>query len=254
MAPIRGTAAALVGLLVCGCATAVRIPDETLPGASDARDAWAQVLRDHVDDQGRVDFVGLGEHPLAFNTWVTYVAAVSPSTHPDRYPTVADQLAYYIDAYNALAMYGVLHSGVLPEQKIRFFLLRKYPIGGEPMSLYALENDIIRPYGEPRVHFALNCMSASCPRLPRVPWTGAELDDQLEAAAVEFFSAESNLRVDGDVRRVNLSEILRFYSVDFLSEGRHLIDYVNRYRSPPIPTDYSIDFIPYDWTLNDQPR
>jgi hypothetical protein len=59
----------------------------------------------------------------------------------------------------------VIRSGVRPEQKIRFFLLRKYRVGGEDMSLYALENDIIRPLGEPRVHFALNCMAVSCPRL-----------------------------------------------------------------------------------------
>ena len=251
---VSGVAAAVFGLVVCGCATAVRIPDEAVPSASDARDSWAQVLRDHVDDQGRVDFVGLGKQPLALDKWVAYVAAVSPATHPDRYPTVEDQLAYYIDAYNAIAMYGVLYSGVLPEQKIRFFFLRRYPIGGERMSLYALENDIVRPYGEPRVHFALNCMSASCPRLPREPWRGTVLDAQLEAAAVEFFEVERNLRVDDVARSVNLSGIFRFYTEDFVSKGRNLIDYVNRYRLPPIPTDYSIEFISYDWTLNQQPR
>jgi len=251
---VRGVAAVVFGWVVCGCATAVRIPDQVVPSASDAQDSWAQVLRDRVDDQGRVDFVGLGEHPMALDKWVAYVAAVSPATHPDRYPTVEDQLAYYIDAYNAMAMYGVLYSGVLPEQKIRFFVLRRYPIGGERMSLFALENDIIRPYGEPRVHFALNCMSASCPRLPREPWTGTALDAQLEAATVEFFGAEKNLRVDDDARRVNVSEILRFYTEDFVAEGTNLIDYVNRYRSTSIPADYSIEFIPYDWTLNQQPR
>jgi hypothetical protein len=143
-------------------------------------------------------------------------------------------------------------TGVLPEQRARFFLLRNYVLGGERTSLYALENDVIRAYGEPRVHFALNCMSVSCPRLPRAPWHGDALESELETAAIAFFGDERNLRVDHAARRVYLSKILRFYSEDFETESGNLIDYVNRYRSPMIPPGYAVDFIPYDWTLNAQ--
>lgn len=253
MPTFRPWTTALVGLLICGCATAVRAPNVAPVSAGEARDAWAQVLLDSVDERGQIDFAGLARQPEALEHWVAYIATVSPKTDPDRYPTVNDRLAYYIDAYNALAMYGVFNSGVLPEQKIRFFLLRRYTIGGERMSLYTLENDVIRAYREPRIHFALNCMSFSCPRLPRETWQGATLDAQLQAAAVEFFASERHLRVDDDARTAQLSEILQFYEEDFVAEGTSLIDYVNRYRSPPIPADYSIDFIPYDWSLNQQP-
>jgi len=253
MVGIRACAAAVLGCLICGCAAAVRMPDVAPPGESEAENAWKRVLKQHVDDRGRVGFNSLKEAPHALEQWVAHVAEVGPKTDPDRYPTVSDQLAYYIDAYNGLAMYGVLYSGVLPKQKIRFFLFRRYPVGGEWMSLYTLENDIIRPYGDPRVHFALNCMSASCPRLPREPWLGATLDAQLEAAAIEFFASEQHLWVDDDTRTVRVSEILDFYTSDFVSEGTNLIDYINGYRSPAIPADYTVEFIPYDWNLNQQP-
>jgi hypothetical protein len=79
---------------------------------------------------------------------------------------------------------GCVQAGV-PESlggltKLTFFYLRTFTIGGKSISLYTFENDVIRPLGEERVHFALNCMVVSCPRLPRVAFSAAELDGQLD--------------------------------------------------------------------------
>src|SRR5262245_14253586 len=69
-------------------------------------------------------------------------------------------------------MYGVVRAGV-PENlggltKFTFFYLRTFTIGEKSISLHKFENDVIRPLGEERIRFALNCMVVSCPRLPRV--------------------------------------------------------------------------------------
>jgi hypothetical protein len=152
---IRAFATALLAATLRGCAMGVPAPKNTAAGALEARNAWAKILREQVDDQGRVDFAALEVEPGGLDTWIAFVAAVSPETDPDRFPTANDQLAYYIDAYNGLAMYVVLHFGVLPAQRIRFFLLRQYTIGGERMSLYTLENRIIRPYRRYATAFAL---------------------------------------------------------------------------------------------------
>jgi hypothetical protein len=241
-------------LLVPACASRVSLPGG-LAGVdeSNAKAAWARVLRQHVDARGQIDFAAITAQPMDLETWIAYVARVSPRSHPQRFSTPAAVMAYYIDAYNGLAMYGVIRSGVLPEQKLRFFLLRQYVIGGGEMSLYALENDLIRPLGEPRVHFALNCMSKSCPRLPRVPWDSTRLNAQLNAAATEFLNTPEHIRVDHEARSVYLSEIFSFYTEDFLQQASSLIDYVNRYRERLIPTHYRVKFIPYDWRLNKQP-
>jgi uncharacterized protein DUF547 len=189
---------------------------------------------------------------------VRFIAAVDPVSKPALFPTPSARLAYYIDAYNALAMYGVLDAGV-PEQfgwlgRFRFFYLRKFILGGRSTSLYSLENDIIRPMGDPRVHFALNCMSVGCPRLPRRAFTADGLDRELDAAAREFVSEDRNVHVDRETRTVTLSAIFEFYTRDFLAKAPGLIAYVNYYRAVPISPDYRVSFAEYDWTINAQSR
>jgi hypothetical protein len=106
--------------------------------------------------------------------------------------------------------------------------------------------------GDPRVHFALNCMSVSCPRLPRAGLTGNGLDQELDAAAREFVGEDRNVHVDRAARTVTLSGIFDFYTSDFLAKAPSLIAYVNRYRTDPVPTGYRVVFADYDWAINSQ--
>lgn len=122
------------------------------------------------------------------------------------------------------------------------------------MSLYDYENKIIRKQGEELVHFALNCMSAGCPRLPRYPFPSENLQAELEKQANYFFSEERNLQIDNQKKLVRLSEILKFFTDDFLKKEPTLIGYVNKYVTTKIPQDYEVEFIPYDWTINAQPK
>ena len=217
---------------------------------------WTETLQRHVDVSGRVDFRGLAEDRSNLDDVVRFVAATDPASAPALFPTRMARLAYDIDAYNALAMYGVLQAGV-PERfdwlgRVQFFYLQKFIIGGRSISLYSLENDIIRPMGDPRVHFALNCMSVSCPRLPRAAFTADGLDRELDAAAREFVAEDRNVHIDRDRAEVTLSAIFAFYTEDFLATAPSLIAYINRYRAAPIPETYKVKFADYDWTINDQ--
>lgn len=217
---------------------------------------WSAVLEARVDTKGRVDFAGLEGDRAGLTEVVRFIAAIDPESSPADFPTPESRLAYYIDAYNALAMYGVLEAGV-PERfgwfgRIRFFLLRKFAMGGRSLSLYWLENKIIRPLGDPRVHFALNCMSVGCPRLPRSAFTAQELDRQLDAAALEFVADPDKVTVDDARKQTRISSIFKFYTEDFLKRAPSLLDYVNQYRVAKIPMDYKIVFLEYDWTINDQ--
>jgi len=109
---------------------------------------------------------------------------------------------------------------------------------------------VIRPLGEERVHFALNCMVRGCPRLPREPFGSGELDARLDAAAREFAGDPRHARVeDGKLR---LSPILDWYEEDFLQVAPSLVAYLNRYRDEPLPQDLDVRFLKYDWTLNAQ--
>jgi len=221
--------------------------------------AWTAVLARHVGgDAGRVDFSALARDHADLDRVVAFVAAVDPVSQPQRFPDRRSVLAFYINAYNALAMHGVVQAGV-PENlggltKVAFFYFRTFDVGGKAISLYKLENDVIRPLGEERVHFALNCMVVSCPRLPRAAFSAEALEVELDAAARAFVAEARNVSIDPLRREVWLSAIFDFYTRDFLNHAPTLIAYVNRYRSEAIPGDFKVRFFDYDWTVNDRKR
>lgn len=245
----RRTILLSLSLSLAACATSVPPPKVDLAGKDPAA-AWTRLLATHVDGDGRIDFAGMAKAEEDLDVFVAHLAAVDPASAPERFLTAAAQIAFHLNAYNALAMYNVLHGGVLPVDTATFFYFRELMLGGRWISLYAYENDVIRPLGEERVHFALNCMVRACPRLPQEPFRAETLDRQLDAAAREFFGKPLHVTVDDAARTVRFSQILEFYTGDFLAKAPSLIAYANRYRTTPIPSDYKVVFTPYDWTLN----
>lgn len=247
-APCRLPLCLLILVLASGCATTVQLPP---PGTEQgAADPWEHVLRDHVSDQGEIDFAAIKMDPGP----LTEVVRRTASASPDAFSSPEQLLAFYINGYNALAMYLVVATDLEPEQKIRFFIRTRLPVAGQEMSLYHLENDVIRPLNEPRIHFALNCMVRDCPRLPAVPFRPATLDSQLQDAAVEFLNSRKHVRVVDRSQVVHLSRILKWYREDFETPDHDLIQYINQFRTHPIPETYTIRWLPYDWSLNQRGR
>lgn len=245
-------------LLFTGCAS-VTVPEAPRElGSLDPQEAWKSVLAQFVDAQGRVDFKGVAADPARLKLYVNWVSRVSPQNHPELFHTDDERLAYYLNSYNALSMYNVIDYGIPTSlsglKKVQFFFLRKLTIGGESMSLYAYENDIIRKQGEERVHFALNCMSGGCPRLPRTPFFAKGLRAELEKQAFIFFNEARNVEVDASAKQVKISQILEFYTEDFLKKKPTLAAYINQYRKEKVPEDFEVEFIPYDWRINAQPQ
>lgn len=238
----------LAAPLLGACTTLVPPPDVDLSGL-DPHAAWERVLATKVGPAGVVDFAGLAENSRDLDVYVAWLAQPRDAATDE-----AQRLAHLVNAYNALAMFNVLNGGVEPEAKVRFFYLRRLVLDGERMSLYALENDVIRPLGEPRIHFALNCMVRSCPRLPQVPFAAATLDAQLDAATREFANDPRHVELDPRAQVVRLSAILDWYDEDFLDVAPSLVAYLNRYRDEPIPEDWEVTFLPYDWALNESVR
>lgn len=255
----------LVAFLGFGCTTVIAPHSITETSRilevseQSAIQAWARVLESAVDIEGKINFKLVAKTPKDIYTYISYISQVSPTKYPSRFPTRAGKLAYYINSYNALAMYGVIQKS-FPSgfewflERVNFFILTLFEVGGESISLYDYENDFIRPLGESRIHFVLNCMVKSCPRLPQQPVTAEALESQLESLSREFFNSEKHLRLDKQAKVVYMSEIMKFYTEDFVGPGRSssLIEYANKFRNEPIKESYDIRFIPYDWTVNFQ--
>jgi len=250
--------AVLIALLA-GCSTLVPAPAVPPPTEQAALSAWAHVLANRVDDRGDVDFEALARDRDDLDLYVRHVAQVPLESLADG-PV---RLAHMINAYNALAMYNVLESGIPATHagwaKVRFFVLHTFEVGGQVVSLRSLENDVIRPYArvrdDPRIHFALNCAAVSCPMLPRKPFTAEALDAELERETHAFFARPENFRVDAASRTVWLSELLNFYPEDFVPQAAaSLLAYANRYAPRPASLEYSVRFTPYDWTIANSRR
>ena len=264
MVMLRRVAFALLMLIaLVGCATRVLVPNAPLATAPVAQAAWARVLDRFVNDRGEVDFTALSQDRADLDRYVRFVADTPLPSDAAGHADTNQQLAHLINAYNALSMFNVIESGIPRTHaglnKLTFFVNRKLRIGGEERSLYSFENDVTRPYarsiGEPRVHFALNCSALACPVLPRTPFSATDLPQQLAFEAAAFFARPENFRVDHAARTVWLSEILNFYTEDFVPDhGRNLIEYANRHVATPAPINYAVHFTPYDWTVANSRR
>lgn len=234
---------------------------------------WTTVLEAYVDETGFVDYDGLLADRGTFDEYVAWLDATGPRTHPRRFEGRATQLAFYINAYNALVFEGVLARG--PERKSvwrglisgwAFFRGMDVRLDGEVTNLQTIEDVLIREgFADPRIHAALNCASVSCPRLPREAFQPATLEAQLDTAMREFvrdhvrFEAESGT----ESGTAYLSKIFDWFEEDFLAfeqamghPGPALINYVNRYRGADaqIPAGARVRFMDYDKGINAQPR
>ncbi len=245
----------LLMLMTTGCFFKTVHPtvEETAPEGTFGHERWAAVLAEHVDEAGLVDYAGLQADRETLDRYVAQLAAASPDSHPDLFPTEDAALAYWINAYNALAVTAVIDRPGLQtvvDKKVEFFYRTRYPLGGEPVSLYKLENGIVRErFAEPRIHFALNCQSASCPQFPARPFPAEGLDAMLAEVTVAFVNDPDNVRVQDGV--VHVSQIFEWYAKDFEAAGGAL-GFVRQYR-PELPADAEVRYIPYDWTLIAQP-
>ncbi len=241
-----------------------------------------QALRQNVDDFGRVDYQGLKSQSNSIEAYYQSISQYSPDSHPELFPSEQHRLAYWINAYNVAVIKIVLEyypiAGVeevkpplalffLPD-KTGFFVFQRPVFGNVSTSLYYLENSVIRErFFEPRIHFALNCASISCPALPNYAFTGNQLNQQLEQEVRRFFSESRNFRIDLTTKTVYLSAILDWYQDDFIDwlqikypeKNATLINYIALYLSDEkarqlsqLGSQYQIKFIPYDWRLNDQ--
>lgn len=165
-----------------------------------------------------------------------------------------EQLAFYINGYNAWILHEALSK--YPTKSVKdllftFFTGQRIKVAGEEMSFNHLEKDIIRPkFNEPRVHFALNCASRSCPPLNPEPFRADQLDAQLEKLAVGFVNSPRGVDYNSGKKTAALSAIFNWYKDDFKAAGGP-VAFINKRHSPPLPNDTKISYQDYDWSLNE---
>ncbi len=100
---------------------------------------------------------------------------------------------------------------------------------------------------EPRIHFAINCASASCPRLLNAAYQEKQLEAQLNQVTREFLLDPSKNKLLPD--QLELSKIFLWFGKDFGSKSERL-DFIQTHSGIELDNP-KIDYLPYDWSLNE---
>lgn len=171
----------------------------------------------------------------------------------DRLTDQQEKLAFYINAYNILAIKKVADHW--PTESIKdsgsfFNPVWDKPagkIGGEVVSLGQVEHKILRPLGEPRIHFAIVCASVSCPDLRNEPYIAASLNQQFDDQTRQFLKNEGKgLAIEKNVIRV--SKIFDWFEEDFDQQGG--VDAFIKSYHQDLPSLEIKANMPYDWSTN----
>lgn len=243
--------------------------------ASTLHQNWNALLAQHVSPTNQshntsVDYAGFLAQRSALKAYLSELEQVTRSDF-DQWSD-AEQLAFLINAYNAwtveliLTEYPDLESirdlgNIFRSPWEKSFI----PLLGKVYSLDDIEHDLIRgdnKYQEPRIHFAVNCASIGCPALREDAYEASKLDDQLEQQTLRFLSDRSRNYAQND--ELYLSSIFKWYKDDFEKGFRganSLASFLLLYseslgltaqqRVTLESKDMKIDYLDYDWQLND---
>jgi len=228
---------ALALLLLCAVAT-----------AGDYGALLARVVK-----RDGVDYVTLKRERAELDAFVASLAAADPGR------TDAARIAFWINAYNALTLQQVLDTrpekGAYSVKKVpEFWTGRKWNVAGRSLTLDAIEHQVLRKeFKEPRIHFALNCASRSCPALARELYRGSTLDQVLSEQTRAFLADREKNTFNEARKTAAVSQLFRWYGEDF----GPLLGFLTRY-APKASIQRSmkasrwrISYLPYDWSLNE---
>lgn len=209
---------------------------------------WDLLLSKHVTNEGQVNYKGIKNELISLDN---YLSQLSSATIDRKTWSKEEQMAFWINAYNAFTVKLILDNYPLksindlnkPWDK-KFF-----SINGKKMSLNYIEHEILRKqFNEPRIHFAIVCASYSCPLLLNKAYTGELLVTQLKEQTIMFLNDKKRNIIN--VEKAQLSQIFNWFQGDFTKKGS-LIEFINQYSKTKITTDTKITFLKYNWSLNE---
>ena len=225
--------------------------------------AWGAFLTKYVrPTPDAINLVAYGEvtaeDRASIDGYIASLAAIDPTRL-----TSDEAFAYWVNLYNAVTIAVVLdHYPVASIRAIRTGLRpgpwrqKLVTVNGQDLTLDNIEHDILRGHWrDQRIHYAVNCASIGCPNLAIKPYTGAGLNDQLEAAAYNYVNTARGVSFRADGGLV-LSSIYKWYREDFGRTDLQVIAQVRRYADDELRVRLTeadrVSGYDYDWSLNDE--
>ncbi len=224
---------------------------------------WNALLAKYVDQKGLVDYSAWKASAVDGKLLDQYLRQLSSS---NGVGTESEKLAFWINAYNAVTIAGILRE--YPTTSIRNHTAKLVGyniwkdlhllVGDSEYSLDQMEHEILRKTGEPRIHFAIVCASIGCPPLRNEAYVAERIDEQLTANAQAFFADASKFTFDESSKSIALSPILDWFGQDFggtqAEQLRRIVDWLpdESARKLSQSGQARISFLEYDWSLNDK--
>ncbi|KTD49158.1 putative Ser/Thr protein kinase [Legionella quateirensis] len=225
--------------------------------------AWQNFLDKHVitneEHINLIDYAHLTQQDL--NLLKNYVKAMS-QIDIDNYNR-QEQLAYWINLYNALTVQTVANYypiANIQEINISPGLFSVGPWGANlltikdtTLSLDDINNRIIRPvWNDPRTHYALNNATIGAPNLSKQAYQGVRLEQQLNDAASTYINSLRGVQViEG---KLIISKLYDWYEEDYGGTKQDVIRHLLQFAHEPLLSQLkhinTIDSYVYNWHLN----
>ncbi len=204
-------------------------------------------LKIHVKN-GRVDYGAIKDNPGHLDEILRSAQDISVAKSDSN-----TYQAFWNNAYNLLVIKEVAENYPVksPLDINGIFDTTKHQIGGEHITLNAIENRLLRGSfsDEARFHFVLVCAGLGCPPIINEAYLPDALEGQLQRQTVLALNDPDFVKVKND--KVLLSQIFDWYKEDFITDGKTEIDFINQFRKEKIAPDKGIGHYSYDWRLND---
>ena len=208
---------------------------------------WDQILKLNVTKEGFVDYEGImKDSSLLYN----YFQELSYNP-PKDYWTREEKMAYWINAYNAYTIKLVIDSYPIKSiQEIEEAWEKKFfKIDNYWLSLGEIENNILKKFKDPRIHFAINRASKSCPVLWNNAYRADNIHAALDAQTINFINDTTRNTITDNV--VMLSKIFTWHKKDFKQNAGSVEKFINKYSINLISNQDTKGFKEYNWKLNE---
>lgn len=209
-------------------------------------DRWNNLLQSYVSKNGKVNYKGFKSN---WKDLRSYIESLGENT-PNKTSSKEEQLAYWINAYNAMTIDLILQNYPLTSIKEidNPWGQSLWKLGTKWYNLNEIEHKILRKMDEPRIHFAIVCASYSCPKLQNKPFTSEDIDNQLTNVTKAFLNDPERNSISEN--NLELSKIFQWFAKDFKQNGS-LIDFLNQYSDIKISDKAKKSFKDYNWALNE---
>jgi hypothetical protein len=167
-----------------------------------------------VDARGQVDLVELKKRHASLERWLAAIAATSPDTKPEAFPTVEAKLAFWLNAYHALVLRELLDTRAARPSRWAE-LTDAVPIGGKRWTRFAIFRHFLSQSGDARVYLALFTGAKGRGVLDGAPFDGDSLNPQLDDAVRRFVQRRDHFAIAG--KTVKLSALFEQHRDEFLA-------------------------------------